>query len=150
MPTRFTAVGRCTPSPQSKPNKTCTKTCVVPPMPGWDAWDKASDLWWPRLDWCFTQQKVNLPLNLHTFLLLWSPQIFKQSSKYSCACTHGSPMQFQFLAAPQELWMTAREAASDCAVITFHHLLPWICGAGSSCSCPGSRGAVLLWKAFGD
>lgn len=99
-------------------------------------------------------KKVNLPLNLYTFLFLWSPQIIKQSSKCLCASQEhhkrGSPMQLQFLAVPQDLWMTAQEAASDCAVITFHPLLPWICGAGSSCSCPGSHGAVLLWKAFGD
>lgn len=70
-------MGCCIASPQPKPNKTCKKACVVPPRTGWDAWHKASVLWWPCADWCFTQQMVDLPLHLYTFLFPWSQQIFK-------------------------------------------------------------------------
>lgn len=149
-PTHFTVMECCTPSPQPKPTKTCKKSCVAPPLTGWDPWNKASDLWWPCPDGCFTQQMINLQLHLYTFLFPWSPQIFKLSSKYLCASQEhhkcGSPMQFQLLAVPQGLQMTAWEAASDCTVLTFHPLLPWICGAGSTFSCPGSLGLGFYGK----
>lgn len=142
-------MGCCTPSPLPKPSKTRTKLVWLLHWQGGIHETKqvtSGDLVLTGV----TQQMVNLPLHLYTFLFPWSPQIFKLSSKYLCCSQEhpkcGSPMQFQFLAVAQGLWMTAWEAASDCTVLTFHPLLPWICGTGSTFSCPGSLGLSFYGK----
>jgi len=53
------------------------EACSLPPATVWDARNEASNLWLPCPDFCFTQQMVNLSLNLYPLLFPSCLQIFK-------------------------------------------------------------------------